>query len=193
MNIPVEFYSQRNHSQTVTYNMKKLIPIEERESELVKFGANEDFLKNIGEIEELKFRVEKVKGAYDYLPTISNYEILKELNIIPIYEEGESFRVFGYNETIQKIFHFELENDEVYNDYGTNWNLLLLDIMFQYFNDDIENGLDVVKFKKVGEKLGFDKSETLYELLDIPVAEYNEKYDEMDNWKSELAEKLKIL
>ena len=173
--------------------MKKLIPIEERESELVKFGANEDFLKNIGEIEELKFRVEKVKGAYDYLPTISNYEILKELNIIPIYEEGESFRVFGYNETIQKIFHFELENDEVYNDYGTNWNLLLLDIMFQYFNDDIENGLDVVKFKKVGEKLGFDKSETLYELLDIPVAEYNEKYDEMDNWKSELAEKLKIL
>ncbi|MFC5044671.1 hypothetical protein [Aquimarina hainanensis] len=115
------------------------------------------------------------------------------LNIIPIYDEGESFRVFGYNETIQKIFHFELENDEIYTDYGTNWNLLLLDIMFQYFNDDIENGLDIVKFKTVGEKLGFDKSETLYKLLNIPVEEYNEKYNEIDSWRNELAKKLKIL
>ncbi|MFD2593635.1 hypothetical protein ACFSTE_22545 [Aquimarina hainanensis] len=173
--------------------MNKLIPIDKRESKLLEFGAPKSFIENIGKISELKFRVEKVDGAYFYFPTITNYEILSGLNIIPIYDEGESFRVFGYNETIQKIFHFELENDEIYTDYGTNWNLLLLDIMFQYFNDDIENGLDIVKFKTVGEKLGFDKSETLYKLLNIPVEEYNEKYNEIDSWRNELAKKLKIL
>ena len=173
--------------------MKKLIPIEERKSELKKFGANEDFVENIGKIDELKYRVENVKGAYFYFPTISNYKILNGLNIIPIYDEGESFRVFGYNDSIQKIFHFELENDEIYNDYGINWNLLLLDIMFQYFNNDIENGLDIIRFKKVGDKLGFKKSETLYKLLDIPVDEYNKKYNELDKWKIELAQKLKII
>jgi len=173
--------------------MKKLIPIQERESELIRFGAPKSFIENIGNIPELEFRVEKVDGGYFYIPTISNYEILNELNIIPIYDNGESFRVLGYNDFTQKIFHFELENDQIYNDYGTNWNLLFLDIMFQYFNDDIEGGLDIETFKKVGEKLGFDKSESLYKLLDIPVDEYNEKYDRLKEWKNELAEKLKIL
>ena len=173
--------------------MKKLIPIEDRKSKLIEFGAPKSFIENIGQISELQYRVEKVDGAYSYFPEISNYKILNELNIIPIYDEGESFRVFGYNNSIQKIFHFELENDEIYNDYGTNWNLLFLDIMFQYFNDDIENGLDIMTFKKVGDNLGFDKSEILYKLLDIPVDEYNSKYNELDKWKNELAVELKIL
>ncbi len=148
--------------------MKKLIPIEERESELIRFGANQDFIENIGKIEELKYRVENIEGSYFYLPTISDYEILKGLNIIPIYDEGESFRVFGYNNSIQKIFHFELESDQIYTDYGTNWNLLLFDIMFQYFGDEDEEKINIETFKKVGDKLGFDKSESLYKLLDIP-------------------------
>ncbi len=96
----------------------KLIPKEERKEKLLQFGAPKPFVDNIGNIEELEFRVEKTDGAYFYLPTIANYKILKGLNIIPIYDEGESFRVFGYTDTIHKIFHFELENDEIYNDYG---------------------------------------------------------------------------
>ncbi|MGD1841012.1 MAG: hypothetical protein ACFB0B_08970 [Thermonemataceae bacterium] len=173
--------------------MNKLIPIEERKSELIRFGANKAFVENIGKIDELKYRVENVEGAYFYFPTISNYKILNGLNIIPIYDEGESFRVFGYNDAVQKIFHFELENDEVYKDYGTNWNLLLLDILFQYFNDDVEDGLNIEIFKRVGDQLGFDKSEHLYKLLDIPADEYNEKYEKLDKWKKELAETLEIL
>ncbi|WP_299677144.1 hypothetical protein [uncultured Tenacibaculum sp.] len=173
--------------------MKKLIPIEERESELLSFGAPKSFIENIGKIPELKFRVEKVDGAYFYFPTISNYQILSGLNIIPIFDEGETFRVFGYNESVKKIFHFELENDQIYTEYGTNWNLLLFDIMFQYFEDDIDEKLNLETFKKVGDKIGFDKSESLYELIDIPLEEYNEKYEELEKWKKEIAEKLKIL
>lgn len=173
--------------------MIKLIPIEERESKLIAFGAPKSFIENIGKISELEFRVEKVDGAYFYFPTISNYKILSGLNIIPIYDEGGSFRVFGYNESTQKIFHFGLENDEIYTDYGTNWNLLLFDIMVQYFEDDIDEKLNIETFIKVGNKLGFNKSESLYKLLDIPLEEYNERYNEMEKWKKEIAEKLKIL
>lgn len=173
--------------------MQKLIPIEQRKSELINFGANQTFVENIGKIDELKYRLESVNGAYFYLPTISDYKILKGLNIIPIFDEGESFRVFAYNDSIQKIFHFELENDQIYNDYGTNWNLLFLDIMLQYFEDEIEQNLNIETFKKVGGKLGFDKSESLFKLLDIPLNEYNEKHKTMGQWKSDLAKKLKIL
>ena len=173
--------------------MRKLIPIEERESKLIKFGAHKDFIKNIGKIDELKYRVESVDGAYFYFPTLANYEILSGLNIIPIYDEGETFRVFGYNESIQKIFQFELENDKIYRDYGTNWKLLLFDIMFQYYEDDIEGTLNIKTFKKVGDKIGFNKSESLYKLLDIPLEDYKERYNEIEKWKNEIAEKLKIL
>ena len=173
--------------------MIKLIPIDERKSKLIEFGAPKTFIENIEKIPELEFRVEKVDGAYFYFPKILNYKIFNGLNIIPIYDEGESFRVFGYNDSIKKIFHFELENDEIYNDYKTNWNLLFLDIMFQYFNDVIEDGLDITTFKKVGDKLGFDKSETLFKLLNIPVDQYNENYNEVDKWKHELAIKLEIV
>ncbi|WP_435263492.1 hypothetical protein [Tenacibaculum sp. nBUS_03] len=171
--------------------MKKLIPIDERESKLIEFGAPKIFIDNIGNISELEFRLEKVDGAYFYLPTITDYEILRGLNIIPIYDEGEDFRVFGYNESIQKIFHFELENDKIYTDYDTNWNLLLFDIMFQYYEDNIDEEIDLVNFNKVGKKLGFDKSESMYQLLDFPFEEYN--YEKVQNWKIEIAKKLKIM
>ena len=177
----------------IVSTLKKLIPIEERISQLRKFGANKNFVKNIGNIEELEFRVEKVDSAYFYLPTIANYTILEGLQIIPIYNEGESFYVFGYNDTVQKIFYFALENDEIYKDYGTNWNLLLLDILFQYFEDEIERNLTIETFKKVGDQLGFHESEMLYKLLDIPVDAYNEKYEELDKWKNEIAETLGIV
>jgi hypothetical protein len=173
--------------------MKKLIPIEERKTKLIHFGANKNFIENIGKIEALKYRVEDVDSAYFYVPIITNYNILKDLNIIPIYTEGEAFRVFGFNDNIQKIFHFELENDEIYNDYGTNWDLLLLDILFQYYNDTIDYGLHFSTFKTVADQLGFQKSETLYKLLDIPIEEYNRKYNNLETWKKELAKTLDLV
>ncbi len=100
--------------------MEKLIPLEERKSKLIEFGAPKIFIENIGKIAELKYHIEKVDSAYFYLPTIKDYKVLKGLNIIPIYNSGETFCIFGYNSSIQKIFQFKLEYDEIYNDYGTN-------------------------------------------------------------------------
>ncbi len=71
--------------------------------------------------------------------------------------------------------------------------MLLLDIMIEYFEDNTDENFNIELFKKVGENLGFKKSEALYKLLDIPLDEYNEKYEEIEKWKKEIAENLKIL
>ncbi len=173
--------------------MNKLIPIEERQSKLIEFGAPKPFIENIGKIPELEFSVENVEGAYFYFPTITNYKILSGLNIIPIYDSGESFYVFGYNELTQKIFHFELENDEIYNEYGTNWNLLLLEIMINLFDQYIDTDIDKNRFIEIGKKIGFAKSSQLFDLKNIPIDEYNEKFQNNQQWEIEIAEKLEIL
>jgi len=172
--------------------MVSLVSKERRKELLVQFGAPPIFIENIGHIDELKFRLEDIEGSYFYLPKISNYKILQGLNIIPIYDEGDSFRVFAYNDAVRKIIYFELENDQVYKNYDTNWALLLFDIMFQYFNDDIENGLTIEKFTHVGEQIGFKKSASLFRLLDIPLDEFNKKYNKVEKWKKEITKTLEL-
>jgi len=172
--------------------MEKLISKENRKELLIKFGAPELFIENIGKIEELQFRLEEVDGAYFYFPTISNYEILQGFNVIPIYDEGERFRAFVYNDSTEKIIYFELEQDEIYVDYGRNWELLLMDIMIEYFGDSIEKEPEIGQFRKVGDKIGFNKADKLFRLLNIPVEEYNIKLEDMKSWRIEIAKELEI-
>jgi len=172
--------------------MKNLIPKERRHDELIRFGAPKEFIENIGKIQELKYNVENVDGAYYYLPTIADYNILKGLNIIPIYDEAESFTMFGYNDDEQKIFHFELENNQIYREYGTNWSLLLFDIMFQYFENNIDD-INSKAFLEVGKKIGFIKAEQLFKLLNVPSDKYPENYSQIQKWKKELVKKLKVI
>ncbi|WP_276165431.1 hypothetical protein [Zobellia alginiliquefaciens] len=173
--------------------MKKLIPKEDRVKELLKFGIPEKFIKGIGNIEELEFMVEDINGAYFYLPTISDYSFLKNLNIIPIYDRGQTFYVFAYNEEIKKIIQFGLESQKIRKDYGENWNLLLLGIMIDLFDQYIEDDIGKEKFVEVGNKIGFEKSAELFDLRNLPVEEFNKKLEDNEKWELEIAEKLKIL
>ena len=78
--------------------MMKLIPRNLRIPELSKIGIPKVFIENIGKISGLIYRVEDVDSAYFYLPQISNYKILESFNVVPIFDEGEIFCVFIYNE-----------------------------------------------------------------------------------------------
>jgi hypothetical protein len=51
----------------------------------------------------------------------------------------------------------------------------------------------VKTFKNVGDQLGFEKSESLYKLLDIPVEDYDENYTNLEKWKTEIASTLEIV
>lgn len=173
--------------------MAQIVSKENRLSELLNLGFPKEFIENIGKIPELAYRVQDPEGAYYYLPTILNYTILNGKNIVPIYGSGESFCVLIYDNESKNIIWFELECDQIYRDYGDNWELLLMDIMIQYFDDTIDNEIGIEKFKSVADKIGFRKSEALFELRDLPIDDYNSRYEDMDQWRNEIAAELKIL
>lgn len=170
--------------------MKQLITKEERRVKLLALGAPKKFVDNIGLVAELKYRVEDVEGAYFYLPRIANYNILSNQNVVPVFDEGETFCVVIYDDIKAKIIRFELENDSIYDDYDLNWDHLLFDIMFQYFEDEADGDLDLERFKEVADKIGFDYAEPLFNALNIPVEEYNKRYEELENWKTEIRKAL---
>ncbi|MDN5477842.1 MAG: hypothetical protein L0G39_12975 [Chryseobacterium sp.] len=173
--------------------MTNIIPKGNRVKELLNFGIPEVFVGNIGSIPELKYRIEDVEGAYFYLPTILNYKILNGKRIVPIFDCGESFTVLITDNEGEKIIEFELENDQVYKDYGTNVDLMLMDIMIDYYDDHIDDGIDLEKYVSVGSRIGFNKSEDLFHLRNLPIDDYNSKSEDMDNWRIEIAKELKIL
>lgn len=170
-----------------------LIPRMKRNEELKKAGIPEALLENIGKIEELEFRIEGVENAYFYLPTISDYEILKNKVVVPIYDSATSIWVLLKSENESNIVYFEIEQDEVYQNYGVNWDLLLLDIMIQYFDDEIDSGLSLEKFAEVGEKIGFEKSKELFNLRNLSNEEYNLKFQDEKSWRIEIAKILEIM
>ncbi|MNK47924.1 hypothetical protein D3C87_667480 [compost metagenome] len=173
--------------------MTEIIAKEERIKELLNFGLSKVFLENIGNIPELKYRIENVDGAYFYLPTILNYKILHGKRIVPIFDCGESFTVLLIDSEIEQIIEFELENDQVYKDYGNSVDLMLMDIMIDYFDDHFDDEIDLEKYISIGSRIGFDKSADLFHLRNLPIHDYNSKSENIENWRIEIAKDLKIL
>ncbi len=173
--------------------MTKIISKEERVKELLDFGFPKVFIENIGDIPELQYRVGNTDGAYFYLPTLLNYKILRGKKIVPVFDCGESFTVLIIDHESEHIIKFELENDEIYIDYEKNVDLLLMDIMIDYFDDHIDDEIDLDHYISTGSKIGFKKSEDLFHLRNLPIYEYNSKSEDVENWRIEIAEKLKIL
>lgn len=172
--------------------MTSIIPKENRVKELLNFGIPEVFVENIGNIPELKYRIEDVEGVYFYLPSILNYRILSGKRIVPIFDCGESFTVLIMDNEVEKIVRFELENDHIYTDYGTNVDLMLMDIMIDYFDDHIDDEIDLEKYISVGLRIGFKKSEGLFHLRNLSIDDYNSKSIDMDKWRLEIAKELHI-
>lgn len=173
--------------------MKKLTPKEERQSKLLKYGIPQQFLNNIGEIDELDYSLQKPEGAYFYFPTMTEYTIFTDVEVTPIFDCGENFYALFEKDNGSEIVEFELENDEIYTHYGLNWNLLILDVMWDYFDFAIEEDDSLKLFCAVGEKLGFPYSEKLYELLDITGEEISIKMQDRKKWKNDVAKSLNII
>ena len=173
--------------------MKKLTPQEERYARLSHFGIPEQFFNSIGNIEELEFQVQEPKGAYFYFPTMTDYQIFSEVEVTPIFDCDETFYALFEKEKVSKIVRFELENDEIYTDYGLNWNLLLLDVLWSYYDVAIEEKSSKALFCAVGKQLGFKSSEKLFQLLHIPEEELEKKMNTEGDWKIEIAKELKLI
>lgn len=65
--------------------------------------------------------------------------------------------------------------------------------MIEYFDDHIDDEISIEKFQSVANKIGFSKAEALFKLRNLSIDEYNEKYEDMELWRNEIAQELKIL
>ena len=101
-----------------------------------------------------------------YLPDIENdYSILNGFDITPIFDgsNGDTFWVLLSNENESKFVHFELEADEIYDDYGSSFNKLLANLVIDLYEnmDDLESEELVGKVKS----LGFEKAKDFIESI----------------------------
>ena len=142
-----------------------IITEENRESVLLSQGATSSFieaLETLEEFGEIQYQIQNPEGAYYYLPSIENeYEILKGFDIVPICDgpNGDSFYVLLLRDEEARYVYFELEADEIYNDFGSSFQLLLAHIIIelQGFSES-QTSEDLIN---IGRDMGLKKSKEI--------------------------------
>ena len=146
-----------------------IIEPENRRAKLESVGVPAAFLDAIDSPEQFKgleFIAQKPEGTYFYLPDIyEDYDCLQGYDITPIYEgsNGDTFHVHFSNEHESKFVHFELEQDEIYDDFGSNFMYMLADLLIEYFEFDPDLGTEA--FILYGEAMGFPNASQLFNAL----------------------------
>lgn len=147
-----------------------ITPRADRRHRLIAKGVPEPFLDAIddsGNDGQLRFMLRYPEGAYFYLPdVIDTYRILKGWEITPIYEgcNEDTFWVMLSNPVQTKFVHFELEQDEVYTDYGADPQLLVADFVVRYYESAHTQGVDQIA--QFARKIGLSKGGELLEALE---------------------------
>jgi hypothetical protein len=142
---------------------------ENRFQRLVDLGVPGQFLeilKKSKEHEQLRYMIREPESFYYYIEQIHDtYSSIKEYNIIPIYEvdNGDVFYVYLYNEKNQMFARIDLEFDELAFNYGTNFNLMLADLLIEIYE---EGELSIEEFSKFGIEIGVNFATELYKRLE---------------------------
>jgi len=147
-----------------------IIERDKRRKKLIEHGVISAFLDtidNIGEYQDLEFIVKYPDSAYWYLTDIyPSYSIFNGYDVTPIYEggNGDTFYVLLSNKDETRFVHFELENDEIYNDYGSDFRFMFVDFLIGYYEFADEPSVDGLA--ESGLKMGFPKSADLFRSLE---------------------------
>lgn len=124
-------------------------------------------LKNIQPEDRLRYIIKEPDDFYYYINTIyQNYKCIKGYNIVPVFESsnGDEFYVYLFNDKEQKFAHFELENDELYSDYGTSFDLMLANLLIDFY--EFADNLSISELIKKGEMIGASFSNQLFTELE---------------------------
>ncbi len=145
-----------------------ITPKETRREKLLSHGVPVAFLDAIESPphEELKFVLCYPESAYFYLPSVeSTYAILRGHDITPIFDgpNGDSYWVLLSNQDSYRFVHFTLETDEVFNDYGSDFMLLLAHTIIRFYENADE--LDESQIAEASRSVGFPQSENLISAL----------------------------
>jgi hypothetical protein len=141
-----------------------ITPKEHRRDKLLSHGVPIAFLDAIETppAEDLEFILRFPDAAYFYLPTIqSAYSILRGYDITPIFDgsNGDTFWVLLSNTSEFRFVHFELEQDEIYDDYGTNFMLLLADMVIRFY--EFADELNESQIAEAARSMGFPQADEL--------------------------------
>lgn len=146
-----------------------IIERENRREKLLEYGVPSEFLDaidNIDQFIDLEFIVKYPDSAYFYLIDIlPTYKIFNGYDVTPIYEggNGDTFYVLLSNSLEARFVHFELENDEIYSDYGSSFMLMFADFLINYYEFSDETNIETLI--EYGNKMGFPRSGQLFKLL----------------------------
>jgi len=117
-----------------------IIQEQRRKEKLLSAGVTSQFLDAVDRLKELgdiQYQIQNPESAYYYLPSIENeYQILKGFDITPICDgpNGDSFYVLLSKPDESKFVYFELEIDEIYNDFGASFQLFLAHIIIELWD-----------------------------------------------------------
>ena len=144
--------------------------IENRREMLESHGVPVAFLDAIETppAEDLEYILKFPDAAYFYLKTVeTTYSILRGYDITPIFDggNGDTYWVLLTNSTDTRFVHFELEQDEIYNDYGNDFLSLLADVVIKFY--EFADELDDSEIINVAQALGFPNAEPLVSALTL--------------------------
>lgn len=165
-----------------------IISKEERRKSLIDAGVPKPFLdalKNIDKYDHLRFMIREPDSFYFYIDTIyESYKSIKDFNITPVFEgdNGDVFYVYLFNEQEQKFAHFELENDELYSDYGGNFSLMLANLLIDLY--EMAEELSIEELSKIGQEIGAPFAGELFkELENADEENLRSSFKSDDNWR----------
>ena len=94
----------------------------------------------------------------------AQHECLSGWEVTPVCDgsNGEVFHVLLSTPDESKFVRFELENDEIYDDYGSDFQALLADLLIDLYEF---SELPVDELVDVGERLGFVRPAALFRAL----------------------------
>lgn len=182
-------------SCSIKLSVNMIIEAEKRRDILVSAGVPEQFLSAIEypeRFEDLKFMAKAPDGFYFYMPSVlDNYKILSGYDVTPIYEgsNGDTYYVLLTRDEEIRFIHFELEQDSIYEDYGSSFQLMLADFLIDYYEFATE--VSIEQLSDYGVKLGFKNAKRLFEALEEADQNGIRKTFELDKkWRNEVLPKI---
>ena len=142
---------------------------ENRVHKLKAAGVPDQFLlalEHLKEFGDLQFVLQPPEAAYFYLPSIcDSYVCLSGWEVTPVCDgsNGDVFYVLLSTDRESKFAYFELENDEIYGDFGGNFLGLLAHLLIEFYEfSELSAGALTV----LGERMGFGNADALFQALE---------------------------
>ena len=140
----------------------------QRPNTLLAAGVTAEFLAALddeSQLGKLQYSIQAPDGAYAYLPACieQQYPIIAGYDITPLCNGVDDEEIYALlsNQYEQRFVRFELEADEIYNDFGASFQRLLAYILLDYVGFDEQ--MTEQDHIALGQRLGLHNAAAIYQ------------------------------